>query len=233
MEQGQRAVEVVELMAAVADSLKVGHPAGDLICTALARATGAEEAVWVALRDDEEPEVIGTHPDPVGAQNLAKVVLSAILPQAQADPLRARLAKVGEVLYLAPGETSDCGFSGAQRVLAMSKRKGFTEADEELAKEMIPAMTMMLPQVIATSEQKRREVARASVARELGLTERELEVLQLLARGLLATSIASRLSLSPRTVHKHLGNIYEKMGVHDRLVAVSLARRRGLVDEEA
>ena len=56
------------------------------------------------------------------------------------------------------------------------------------------------------------------------------ETLALLAEGLLATSIASRLRLSPRTVHKHLGNIYRKLGVHDRLVAVSLARLHGLVD---
>ena len=62
------------------------------------------------------------------------------------------------------------------------------------------------------------------------MTERELQVLGLLAEGLLATSIASRLRLSPRTVHKHLGNIYRKLGVHDRLVAVSLARLQGLVD---
>ena len=55
-------------------------------------------------------------------------------------------------------------------------------------------------------------------------------ILGLLAEGLLATSIASRLRLSPRTVHKHLGNIYRKLGVHDRLVAVSLARLQGLVD---
>ncbi|MBK8445604.1 MAG: response regulator transcription factor [Micropruina sp.] len=62
------------------------------------------------------------------------------------------------------------------------------------------------------------------------MTDRELQVLGLLAEGLLATSIASRLRLSPRTVHKHLGNIYRKLGVHDRLVAVSLARLQGLVN---
>ena len=67
-------------------------------------------------------------------------------------------------------------------------------------------------------------------ADETRMTERELQVLELLAQGLLATSIASRLRLSPRTVHKHLGNIYRKLGVHDRLVAVSIARLQGLLD---
>jgi DNA-binding CsgD family transcriptional regulator len=60
-------------------------------------------------------------------------------------------------------------------------------------------------------------------AAELGLTMRELEVLQLLAEGLLATTIAGRMAISPRTVHRHLGNIYSKLGTHDRLSTVLLA----------
>ena len=71
---------------------------------------------------------------------------------------------------------------------------------------------------------------RASHA-DFNITERERQVLELLARGLLATSIAARLNLSPRTVHKHLGNIYRKLGVHDRLVAVGVARANGLLPE--
>ncbi len=64
------------------------------------------------------------------------------------------------------------------------------------------------------------------------MTTRELEVLQLLSEGMLASSIAIRLAVSPRTVHKHLGSVYRKLGVHDRLVAVTLARRLGLLLDE-
>jgi DNA-binding CsgD family transcriptional regulator len=65
-----------------------------------------------------------------------------------------------------------------------------------------------------------------------GLTEREVEVLRLMAEGLLARTIALRLRISPRTVHKHLGNVYRKLGAHDRLVAVRRAERLGLLDHE-
>ena len=58
------------------------------------------------------------------------------------------------------------------------------------------------------------------------MTERELQVLGLLAEGLLATSIASRLRLSPRTVHKHLGNIYRKLGVNKREELIHLIDER-------
>jgi DNA-binding CsgD family transcriptional regulator len=63
-----------------------------------------------------------------------------------------------------------------------------------------------------------------------GLTQREIEVLRLMAEGLLAHTIALRLRVSPRTVHKHLGNIYRKLDAHDRLVAVRRAEGLGLLD---
>ena len=63
-----------------------------------------------------------------------------------------------------------------------------------------------------------------------GLTSREVDVLRLVAEGLLATSIAARLDVSPRTVHKHLGNVYRKLDAHDRLLAVRRAEMLGLLE---
>ncbi|WP_347056911.1 helix-turn-helix transcriptional regulator [Blastococcus sp. HT6-30] len=65
--------------------------------------------------------------------------------------------------------------------------------------------------------------------RDLGLTGREVAVLQPLGPGLTAASIARRLGSSPRTVHEHLGRVYRTLGVGDRLVAVQRARDLGLL----
>ncbi|MHA6513088.1 helix-turn-helix transcriptional regulator [Tessaracoccus sp. Z1128] len=62
---------------------------------------------------------------------------------------------------------------------------------------------------------------------EVGLTPREKVVLQLLADGLTAQAIASRLAVSKRTVHKHLEHLYRKLGAADRLTAVLRAQGRG------
>lgn len=59
------------------------------------------------------------------------------------------------------------------------------------------------------------------------LTSRELEVLRLLAQGMSNRAIAENMSVSERTVHAHLSNIFSKMGVSSRLEAVLLAIRRG------
>jgi NarL family two-component system response regulator LiaR len=61
------------------------------------------------------------------------------------------------------------------------------------------------------------------------LTERELEVLRMTARGLTNKAIAHALSISDRTVQGHLANIYAKMNVGSRTEAVTEALRQGWI----
>lgn len=64
---------------------------------------------------------------------------------------------------------------------------------------------------------------------EDGLTDRELEVLRLMAEGLSNQEIAERLVISLGTVKFHVGNIFNKLGVNSRVAAVTLALQRKLV----
>ena len=61
------------------------------------------------------------------------------------------------------------------------------------------------------------------------LTERELDVLTLLAAGRSNAEVASDLNLSPTTVKTHVGSILAKLGVRDRVQAVIVAYETGLV----
>ncbi len=61
------------------------------------------------------------------------------------------------------------------------------------------------------------------------LSQRELEVLHLVAAGLTNQQVAERLVISIRTVKKHLENIHSKLGVQNRTQAVSHARELGLL----
>lgn len=61
------------------------------------------------------------------------------------------------------------------------------------------------------------------------LSERELEVLELIAEGLSNKTIAHRLNISEHTVKTHVASIFSKLGSSSRTEAVSQAIRRGLV----
>jgi DNA-binding NarL/FixJ family response regulator len=62
------------------------------------------------------------------------------------------------------------------------------------------------------------------------LSERERQVLRLLAEGLSAKEIASSLDISPSTATQHTCKIYEKLGVHNAVAAVRLAIRYGFIE---
>lgn len=64
-----------------------------------------------------------------------------------------------------------------------------------------------------------------------GLTERELQMVVMIARGLVAKEIAHELRLSEKTVRNHIGHIYRKLGVFDRTQIVLYAAKKGMLKE--
>ena len=63
-----------------------------------------------------------------------------------------------------------------------------------------------------------------------GLTAREMEMLVLIARGMLAKEIARTLAISEKTVRNHISAIYRKLNIYDRSQLVIYAMRNGLID---
>jgi DNA-binding NarL/FixJ family response regulator len=60
------------------------------------------------------------------------------------------------------------------------------------------------------------------------LTDREREILELVARGRSNAQITDELVLSPKTVRNHVSNVFAKLGVRDRSEAIVLAREAGM-----
>src|SRR5207237_9190878 len=72
---------------------------------------------------------------------------------------------------------------------------------------------------------------RVQVPKELpaGLSEREVEVLRLLTRGLTVREVGRQLFISPKTADRHAQNIYAKIGVSSRAAAAMFAMQHDLV----
>ena len=110
----------------------------------------------------------------------------------------------------------------------------FTDNELELVARLQPVLTALNQASTwafgATASGPGTAVAsRDEAVTKAGLTSREARVLELLAAGLTATAIGHACRISPRTVRKHLENIYRKFGCHDRLMAVRRAAELGLV----
>ena len=79
---------------------------------------------------------------------------------------------------------------------------------------------------VSTSPAFERDAARAAT---LGVTPRELEVLELIAAGLSNREIAERIFVSENTVKTHLSRLFDKLGAKRRTQAVQLGKQLRLV----
>lgn len=90
-------------------------------------------------------------------------------------------------------------------------------------------LEQVILEAIALGAQAELMISRSQPPYPAGLTQREVEVLRLLAQGLTNGKVAEQLVVSPRTVHTHLGSIYRKLKTSSRAVAARFAVEHGLV----
>ena len=113
--------------------------------------------------------------------------------------------------------------------IALSRARGdFTEDDRDLLAVLRAPLVRAM--IRARSRNRARQALRApSDSRMAGLTDRELQLLELIALGNTNTAIARKLGISPRTVAHHLDSAYRKLDVTSRAAAVYRAVNEGLV----
>lgn len=175
----------------------------DLLKPHLARAyreSLRRSALGIALEDGDAPLVIlALDGRPLYATDPALAAFERVLGWAP---------RPGEFLPRGMKEWLEGGCPGAL-VITGSKARLRVEAMGER------------PSVLLVSE--RPVLPPAESFRSLGLTRRESEVLAHLAAGRTNADIAARLTISPRTVKKHVEGVYEKLGVGTRTAAVAIA----------
>jgi DNA-binding CsgD family transcriptional regulator len=115
--------------------------------------------------------------------------------------------------------------SGSERVLGVALSRGhrdFTAYERDLLNLSRPYLIQIYRNALTHTRPKAPRIDLANL-RAQGLTEREADVLGLLATGHSAREAAATLEISPRTVQKHLEHCYRKLGVSTRTQATRIA----------
>ncbi|GCE51150.1 two-component system, NarL family, response regulator LiaR [Thermosporothrix hazakensis] len=100
----------------------------------------------------------------------------------------------------------------------------------EIIRKAAHGESVLHSQVANRVIQEVREARRAVPPVFVDLTERELDVLRLIAEGFSNTAIAEKLVISEKTVKGHVSNILNKLHIEDRTQAAVLAWRQGLME---
>jgi LuxR family transcriptional regulator, maltose regulon positive regulatory protein len=156
--------------------------------------------------------------------------LEALVYEAQGDEAAALAALRGAVELAAPGGALrllvDCG-PGMIGLLQKLQAAGVAPRYIQQVLAIFDSPTVSTTALIPSRDAKGGADAPEIYAETL--TNREIDVLILLAERLSDKEIAARLVLSPETVKKHTAHIYRKLGVDNRRAAAAYARRLGLL----
>ncbi len=133
------------------------------------------------------------------------------------------------VVMLTMSEDSDTALTALRDGARGYLVKGAGPQRVEGALRAAAAGDVVLDQSLAQAVSELAVARRAAPSRPFPeLTDREFDVLSLLAEGMDNQAIARRLFLSPKTVRNHVSNVFTKIHANDRPHAVVLARRMGL-----
>jgi DNA-binding NarL/FixJ family response regulator len=133
-----------------------------------------------------------------------------------------RLARQTAVIMVTANESVDNGITALRRGARAIVQKRFAFETLISAISSVADGQVWIPPAI-------QDALVAESSKSSKLTERELEIVCYVGSGLRNSEVAERLSLSENTIKTHLTNIFDKLGVRDRLELVHYAISRGLI----
>ncbi|MCZ2860151.1 LuxR family transcriptional regulator [Blastococcus sp. VKM Ac-2987] len=198
------------------------HQRARLLTAAIRIACAADDLAEAQRRSEELRELGSTWPQslvvPLAGTAAGAVALARGAPAEALPPLRAACHRWHEL-----GTPYEAACS--RQLLARCYRALGDRASAELEEDAAAKVLARLRARPAWPELG----GRATAPTPAGLTRREAEVLRLLAAGLHNADIAATLTISRRTVERHLSNLYPKLGVGSRSAATRYAVEHSLV----
>lgn len=196
------------------------------------------EGLFAMLSREHDFEVVGEAKDGVEALNKTKelapdvVLMDLRMPEMDGvqamREIRATMPNV-KFIILTTYSDDEYIFSGIE---AGARAYLLKDAPRDELFKAIRAVHMgesLIQPVVASKLLDRfTELSRRTPSGE-ELSGRELEILQLMAKGAANKEISAQLNISQSTVKTHIANIFQKLGVNDRTEAVTQALKKGII----
>lgn len=203
------------------------HPIVQEILCAIVRRAVSGATVHVAKTFAEALEIARTF------KSLELVLLDLVLPDcAGIDALIRLRPEVGRtpVLVISALDDRDTVLAALNAGAAGYVCKTSTpQVIDAAVRAVVAGGTYIPPQAVGwAADAALRSRCAPEAELTCGLTERQFEVLRMVAAGFANRDIARRLSISESTVKQHLESVYLKFGVSSRTQAINAAQRRGI-----
>jgi LuxR family transcriptional regulator, maltose regulon positive regulatory protein len=165
-----------------------------------------------------------------GAIHAAVALLDRLLHAAEAGGRRGSAIEIQVLQARAHQARGDsvAALAPLERALPLAETEGYVRVFVEQGPPLVRLLQFAAARATAPDSARRLLAAFPSSGADL-LSDRELEVLQLIAEGLTNQEIAARLYLSLFTVKAHARSIYTKLDAHSRTQSVATARKLGVL----
>ena len=176
--------------------------------------TDTEVVAEIESADDIEPVVSRTDPDVLLLDLQMDRWMMEDIPQ---------LSRLTNVIVLTASESAENGVRALRLGAKGVVQKRFAIETLMMAVRSVAAGMVWMPPTVQT------EFARQESSSGKELTPRESEIVRYVASGLRNIEVAERLSITESTVKTHLNNIFQKLGLRDRLELTHYAIKTGMV----
>jgi len=188
------------------------------------------EVTFMATNGQEAMEQLAKHAVDVMLMDINMPVMNGIEATQRLKTTYPDIKVIMLTVFDENDKIFDSILAGASGYLLKdAKTVRIVEAIEDVLDGGAPMSPEIATRILGLLRHQKTGELQKQQAEKFNLTDRELEILKAIASGAQYNQIAEQLFISPKTVRKHIENIYGKLHVHNKVEAIQVAMKNKLI----